>query len=335
MGTRKQFLILAGVCLLFIFSASSLLAQKKPIKLNWSSFTAKNNYIYKSVQKRFIDKVNERAKGALVIKFRGGPETFSPFDIPKAVKDGAVDIGITFVGAIEPIVPGVQADMLTQLTLDEERRPGGAYDFLRNMYKKGGLYYLGRGVHQKRGFFYTVLRNKRVKNPEDLKGLTLGGTTAAQAAATGWGCTYTLIHLSDAYTALERGVVDALQAMPASGYRHFSIFEAAKYIIDPPIYNSTVRVFMNLESFNKLPKHLQELLVNTFIDAEKEMAIEGTAKEATDLQWMLDKGHLELITFTGEDSKRYLDTANQASWEYQQKRFPEVTPKLKELFTKK
>jgi TRAP-type C4-dicarboxylate transport system substrate-binding protein len=332
---NRKALFLASVTLLLLLGTSpSLHAKEKQITLNWVSFVAKNNYIYGLVQKNFVDRVNEQAKGELLIKFRGGPETFTPFDIPKAVQNGTVDMGTTFVGAIEPIVRGLQADMLTQLSLDEERKPGGAYDFVNEMYKKNGLYYLGRGLYMKKGFFYTVLRNKKVERPADLKGLSLGGTTAAQAPALAWGCAYTPIPLDDAYSALERGIVDGIQGMPASGYRFYSIHEISKYIVDNPIYNATVRVFMNLKSFNGLPKHLQALIIKTFIEGEKEMSVIAQAKEDEDLQWMLQKGPIKLIKFSPQDAKVYVDAAYNSAWDYQQKRFPEITPKLRELFSK-
>ena len=334
MGTKKQLVFVVSVCLVLVFSASSLFAQKKPIELNWVSFIPRHMYIYKVVQEYFIDKVNEQAKGELNIKFRGGPETFGPFDIPKAVQSGIVDIGTTFVGAIEPIVPGVQGDMFTRLTLDEERRPGGPYDFLLSLYKKGGLYYFGRGLHEKEGFFYTVLRDKKVERLEDLRGLTMGGTTAAQAPAMAWGCTYILINSAEAYSALERGVVDAQQSIPASSLKSRSTYEVTKYIIYPPIYCSTVRVFMNLKSFNNLPGHLQDLMVKTFIKAEKAMARRGEEVEVSAFRWMVDNGHLEVIKFSPEDTKQYVDAAIKGGWEYQQKRFPEITPKLRALYSK-
>jgi TRAP-type C4-dicarboxylate transport system substrate-binding protein len=334
MVTKRRVLLMTVLCVAVVFLASPAPAAEKEIKLNWVSFVGKTNYLYQLVQTRFVDKVNERAKGELVITFRGGPETFGPFDIPKAVKNGTVDIGYTFCGAIEPIVPGAQADMLTQLSLEEERRPGGAHDFLLEMYKKGGLYYLGITIYLRRGFFYTVLRNKKIQRPQELKGLSIGGTTAAQAPALAWGCAYTPINLDDAYSALERGVVDGLQAQPASGYRYYSIYEVVKYIIDHPIYNNTSRVFMNLNSFNKLPKHLQELLVNTFIEAEKEMSLKAEEQEEADLRWMIEKKGLQPIKFSPEDAKWYINAAYKGAWDYQQKRFPEITPKLKELLSK-
>ena len=52
------------------------------------------------------------------------------------------------------------------------------------------------------------------------------------------------------------------------------------------------------------------------------------------MKWLADHDFIEIITFSPEDAKRYTDAAYKAAWEYQQKRFPDVTPKLRELYTK-
>ncbi|MBW2082910.1 MAG: hypothetical protein JRI39_07445 [Deltaproteobacteria bacterium] len=230
MIAKKVSISFCCFCLALIFAVSSRPAFGKTIKLNWVSFLPKTAAETRLVQKFFIDKVNEQSKGELIIRFRGGPETFGAFDIPKAVQRGVVDIGMVFVGAIEPLVPGVQADMLSQITIDEERRPGGAYDFLQRLYNKANLYYLGK-YSTGSGFFYTWLRKKRVEKRADFKGLSIGGTTAAQPAALAWGCTYTPIPLSESYSAMERGVVDAISAQPASSWKNFGNYEVSKYVI--------------------------------------------------------------------------------------------------------
>jgi TRAP-type C4-dicarboxylate transport system substrate-binding protein len=320
-------------CLGTFLLAPPAFSQDKAIKLNWVSFLPKTQPETAGFQKIFVDRVNERAKGELVIHFRGGPETFSALDIPKATQKGLVDIGMVFVGAVEPVVPGVGADMLTRLTLEEERAPGGAYDFVLDQYKKAGLYYLGRGYH-KDGFFYTWLRKKKVQKKEDLAGMIIGGTTAAQPAALAWGCTYTPIQLTDSYSAMERGVVDAISAQPPTSWKDFGNYEVSKYVIDHPIYASTPRIFVNLNTFNKLPKHLQELLVNTFIEAEKEMAGVSTQINQEAMKWMVEKKHIEPIKLSPEDAKWYVESAYKGAWDFQQKRFPEITPKLRQFYTK-
>lgn len=329
---RTLFLALFTVYLALCFAGPSSFA-KEPLKLNWVSFLPKTQPETGLLQKDFVDKVNERAKGELVISFRGGPETFAALDIPKAVQRGVVDIGMVFVGAVEPIVPGVAADMLTQITLDEERKPGGAYDYVLGMYKKAGLYYFGRSSHMN-GFFYTWLRKKKVQKREDFTGLIIGGTTAAQPAALAWGCTYSSIQLTDSYTAMERGVVDAITAMPPTSWKDFGNYEVTKYVIDHPIYTSTPRVFMNLNTFNNLPRHLQDLLVKTFIESEKEMVGAVIRLNRDAMNWMVEKKYIEPIKLPPEEAKWYIDSAYKGAWDFQQRRFPEITPKLKQLYTK-
>lgn len=307
---------------------------EKPIELDWVSFLPKNFVEPVNVQKHFVDKVNERAKGKLVINFRGGPETFGAFDIPKAVQSGVVDMGMVFVGAVEPVVPGVGATMLTELNLEEERQPGGAYDYVLELYKDNGLYYLGRGFHTGKGFFYTWLREKRVDERGDFAGLSIGGTTAAQPAVKAWGATYTPIPLDESYSAMERGVVDAITAQPPASWKDFKNYEVSKYVIDHAIYAATPMVFMNLDSFNSLPKDLQDIITGTFVEAEKEISKAAAQIMEDAMAWMVANGHIEPIKLSPEDTKWYLDAAYEGAWQHQQENFPEVTPKLKELYSK-
>lgn len=309
-------------------------APPEVIELDWVSFLPGTFEEVTALQELFVDRVNERAKGELVIKYRGGPEVFPPDDIGSAVQSGVVDMGVVYVGAYEPVVPGVGGAMLTQLTLDEERQPGGAYDYLLEMHKKVGLYYLGRGHHTGKGFFYCWLREKRVEKPEDLVGLIIGGTTAARPAVLAWGATHTPIALAESYSAMERGVVDAITAQPPASWRDFSNYEVSKYVIDYGYYACTVAVFMNLDSFNQLPKHLQNLLTETFIEAEKDIMIRAAKGQDEAMAFMVDNGLIEPIKFSPADAKWYLEAAYEGAWDYQQERFPEVTPKLRELLTK-
>lgn len=334
MIAKRLLLLMASVCLVLILAVSFAYAQKKPIELGWVSFLPATFTETKAVREYFVNRVNERAKGELFIKWRGGPETFTPGDIGPAVQKGVADIGMVFVGAYEPIVAGVGGAMLTQLTLDEERRPGGAYDYLLGMHKKAGLYYLGRGFHTGTGFFYCWLREKRVEKPEDFVGLSIGGTTAARPAVLAWGATYTPIALAESYSAMERGVVDAITAQPPSSWKEFSNYEVSKYVIDHGYYACTVAVFMNLKSYNRLPKHLQNLLTETYIEAEKDIMRRAAKIQDDAKRFMVDKGLIEPIKFSPANAKWYLEAAYNGAWDYQQKRFPKVTPRLRELLTK-
>lgn len=306
--------------------------DQKPIVLNWLSFSAKASVTVKNLQRVLIDRINERAKGDLVINYRGGPETIPAFDQGKAVKNGVADISAVPVGFYEALVPGVGGAMLSQISLDEERRPGGAYDYLVEMHKKGGLYYLGRGAPGHQDFFYLAL-NKRVEKPADFKGLKLGTATAARAAVEAWGANVVSLNMSEYYSAMERKLVDGVASVGLSSWVNQGCHEVTRYLVDNPYFASTVGVIMNLNSWNRLSPQLQKIVMDTMVEAEKELA-DLYEQDIKNLQSKMKTAGVEIYKLEPQVAKWFRDTAYNATWDYQMKRFPEVTPRLRELLTK-
>ena len=139
----KTFLKVLGC--IFVVIVTGILSigvvHAKQIQLTWVSLVSKdNNAELQEFDRAFIQRVNEKAKGELIIKYRGGPETIPAFDQGKAVQKGVVDISIVPYGFYEPLAPGIGGAMLTQVSLEEERKPGGGYDLLNEIHKKGGLF---------------------------------------------------------------------------------------------------------------------------------------------------------------------------------------------------
>jgi TRAP-type C4-dicarboxylate transport system substrate-binding protein len=303
-----------------------------PIQLNWAAFVPNTNPPASGVQQLFIDKVNERAKGELVIKYRGGPETIPPFDLGKAVQKGVVDIGMAPVGFYEPIAPGIGGAQLTQLTLEEERKPGGGYDYLNELHRAGGLFYLGRGTFSREDYFYLWL-NKKVEKPEDFKKIQIGSATGSRAAVVGWGAVHVSLRMGEYFQAMERGVADGIAGVPLTTYVSMGIHEVTKYCVDHPYWQSTVAVFMNLDSWNKLPKNLKELIMECQIEAEKDfMALD--VKDRALARKKAETAGVEFYKLAPDIAKWFLDTAYNATWDYQMKRFPKETPRLRELLSK-
>ena len=325
-------LILVFVTVLVMVPCVKPAPAAEPIVLNWATFVPNTRPPASGVQRLFIDKVNEGAKGELVIKYRGGPETIKPFDLGKAVQKGVVDIGVAPVGFYEPIAPGIGGAALTQLTLEKERKPGGGYDYLNELHKAGGLFYLGRGTFSKEDYFYLWL-NKKVEKPEDFKKIRIGSATGSRAAVVGWGAVHVSIGMGEYFEAMERGVVDGIAGVPLTTYVSMGIHEVTKYCVDHPYWQSTVAVFMNLDSWNKLPKHLQKLIMECQIQAEKDY-IPLDAEERAAARQKAKAAGLEFYKLAPGIAKWFLDTAYNATWGYQMKRFPKETPRLKELLSK-
>jgi TRAP-type C4-dicarboxylate transport system substrate-binding protein len=302
------------------------------IVLNWASMLPKMASETMALQKLFFDKVNEKAKGQLVINYRGGPEVIGQFDLGAAVQKGIIDIAMVSVGFYEALVPGNGAAMLSELTPQEERKPGGAYYYLDEMHHKAGMKYLGRTAPSTDRFFYVYL-NKKITTQKDFAGFRIGCSAGSRAAVEGWGASVTNVKITDYYNAMERGLVDAIAGCPLDVWVSLGAYEVTKYVIDHPYYVSTAVAIMNLSSWNKLPKELQDLLTETMIEYEKEkIGVEQKARAAARQKMINAK--IEFYKLSPPVADWFVSTAYKAAWDYQQKRFPEVTVKLKDLLTK-
>lgn len=193
--------------------------------------------------------------------------------------------------------------------------------------------YLGHATPSRERFFYTYL-NKRVEKPEDFARLRIGSGPAARAATLAWGAkVIPLKSVTDYYTSMQRGLYDGLSSCPLVTWVALGCQEVTKYIIDDPYYKSTMAVIMNLNSWNKLPKHLQNIMNQAMIEyppyamaayTQRLKAARKKAEEAGD----------EFYKLKPKVADWFIGTAYKAAWQYQQKKFPEVTPKLKALLTK-
>jgi len=307
--------------------------SKGPIKFGVVAFLPQSHDNIVDVQKLFFDKVTELSNGEIIFEWRGGPETFTADDIGTAVQTGVADVGLIYYGAYESVVPGVNAAMLTDITDEEARKPGGAYDYMLELHKEHGLYYLGKSDHTGPHSFYSIYLYDKAETPEDFAKLTLGSAGAGRPAILGWGAAQVMLPPSEFYSAMERHVVDGIAGMPVTSWYDFGGAEITKYVIDQPFYDSASAVIMNLDSFNSLPEGLQNLMLEAFIQAEKDILAKTRVHLVDSKQAMIDEG-VEYYKLSTEVNDWYIKSAYDKGWEFQQEKFPEVTPKLKELYTK-
>jgi len=67
--------------------------------------------------------------------------------------------------------------------------------------------------------------------------------------------------------------------------------------------------------------------------SEKDNMAWQAESDAAARQKLVEAG-VEIYKLSPDVAEWYLETAYNSAWEYQQERFPEVTPKLRELLTK-
>jgi TRAP-type C4-dicarboxylate transport system substrate-binding protein len=326
--------IVSFVVLLFItFTVASGFAKSaKPITLNFVSFVPLANKVeYQFIKDEFFDKINERAKGELIIKTRGGPEVIAPFDLGVAVQKGTIDMATIPTAFFESMVPGADSTKLSIYTAWEERK-NGIYEYIRDMYTKAGLYYLGRGEATKPEYFNMFI-NKRIEKPKDFAGLKLGGSTAFHGQYKRLGASVATLAIPEYHSAMERHVVDGLVSSIYVGFV-YGLHEVTKYIIGHGFYRCTVAVPVNLKTWNRLPKHLQELLTQCMAEFEKKYEPYEAEQKQLALKRAKAAG-VEILWFPPDMAKWYIECANEGSWDYARERFPgDVIPKLRDRITK-
>jgi TRAP-type transport system periplasmic protein len=328
--------ITGALCLVLVVVAVCVqpaFAQQKvePITLNWAAFIPGPHPEIVGFNKGFVNKAVELSKGRLAFKFRGGPETFATPDLPKATQSGLVDFSINLAGVAETVCPGVGATILSRIPVDEERK-NGTYAYMDQLCNKGGLHYMGRNSPSNNLQFFNLFLNKKVEKPEDFKRLRIGTATAARAMTEGWGAAVVNLQMTDYYTAMERNTVDGVSSSTITNWVNSGCQAVTKYLVLPGYLQSSVFVMMNLNVWNKLPKDLQQVITEAMIYSEKvngELWTEDTAKSMQKLK----EAKVEVYNLSPDTAKWFIETAYAATWAYQMKRFPEVTPRLKELLS--
>lgn len=308
-------------------------AQQKvePITINFAAFIPGSHPEITGFTKGFVNKAVELSKGRLAFKFRGGPETFATPDLPKVTQSGIVDFSINLAGVAETVCPGVGATILSRISVDDERM-NGTYAYMDQLCNKGGLHYMGRLTPANDLQFFQLFLNKKVEKPEDLKKLKIGTATAARALTEGWGAAVVNLQMTDYYTAMERNTVDGVSSSTLTNWVNSGCQAVTKYLVLPGYLQSSGFVMMNLNSWNKLPPDLQQAITEAMAYSEKINAEIWAEDKAKSMQKLRD-AKVEIYNLSPDTAKWLVDTAYTATWAFQMKRFPDVTPRLKELLS--
>lgn len=324
-------LIIALICPLPALAQQA--APSQTITLNYSTFFPGSHPEWAAFNKGFISKAVELSKGRLAFRFRGGPETIALVDIPKSTQSGIVDFSMCLAGVVETVAPGVGATILSRIPVAEERK-NGTYAYMEQLLNKAGLHYMGRQSPTQDFQFFNLFLNKKVEKAEDFKKLRIGTAVAARALTEAWGAAPVSLQLTDYYTAMERNTVDGISGSTLSNWVSSGCQAVTKYLALPGYLQSSVIVMMNLKTWQKLPPDLQQVITDAMIYSEKvtgDLWVEDKAKAMQKLK----EAKVEVYNLQPEVAKWLVDTAYNATWEYQQKRFPDVTPRFKALLSGK
>lgn len=277
----------------------------------------------------WVDEVNKRAKGELVIQFLGGPEVIAAAEIPMAVKQGVIDIGVSPGSHYNTLVGGNEMLKLAGVGPQKEREIG-LHNYWNEQHKKVGFVFIGNPLCGPADYRHSnIITNKKVEKPQDLRGQKVD-SRGARGFLSALGMVLVTVPMAERYTAAQQGVLDAFY-VGSGDVTDFHLQEVTKYVIDPPVDGAQHNLYMNLNKWNSLPKHLQDILMQSVIDMEQSTWLKLIPDLYKAEREKMAKAGMVTITFSPEDAEWYKNTHMQGQWQDFLKSYPENTRKTMEM----
>jgi len=316
--------------LALVLVSSPVAGQSEPIVIKYMTFLPKNNPVQCHFGQMFVDLLEKRSKGELKVKYVGGPEAIPFYDQVKALSDGLFDMNLAGPDTYMNLVPEVEALVLSKFSPQKEKEVG-FYDLMVEYHKKANLRFLARMGKGKLPYFYIFL-TKPVARLEDMRDLKIRVAPALIDFAKALGAVPISMPPSEIYTAMERGVVNGF-TWPWVGVTNFGWIKVIKGVIDHPYRAGNAIMLMNLTFFNKLPAHLQKLLVEVCHEVQPEIeALNDRMHEEERARWKEAK--IEFIRFSPEEAERYLAFDYDITWKRLMEKSPEGGVRIKQILAK-
>ena len=296
--------------------AWSLPAQAQTIKV---STCQQRNHDHVVVFLNEFMKPAQKNDLGLKLKYIGGPE-ITPFRKQGGlVKRGLIDMifcPTPYYGATMPEARllGAHNKSLTEM------RSNGAYDLLKEAWKKGlNSHILAWPAFNVSTFYvYTKFEPKLSKKTGiDLTGRKMRSTGLYKPMLNAMNATAITISPSDVYAGLERGVVDGM-AWPKGSVTKYGWEKFLKYKITPNFYGATFMVVINLKKWNSLTQAQRDHLTKISAQYEKR-SDEVVAMNLAADEVKLEKSGVKTFALKGEYAKAYLKTIYGAKWKVNDK----------------
>src|SRR5947199_6619695 len=318
----KTTTVLAALLALATTAATNLATAQEVTLKAVTSFAEKTQFS-KNFE-RFIDKVNADGKGVVQINYIGGPRAMPPFEVGNAVRTKVIDIANVTGAFYTNLMPEADALKLISKPAAEQRKDG-TFAFIEQLHnEKLNAHYLARQFHN---VPFHVYLNRKI-DKLDFSGLKIRVTPVYKDIVETLGGTAITTAPGEVYTALERGVVDGY-GWPVTGIFDLGWEKVTKYRLEPAFYSVEVNVLVNLDTWKSLTDAQRKVLNDAALWLEG-LDSENVAIIASERDRQAKAG-IQPIDFGAEESKKFLEKANEVAWQSVIKRAPETGAKLRQL----
>jgi TRAP-type C4-dicarboxylate transport system substrate-binding protein len=333
---KKKSTIFMVLCISLIFvsvTVSHCFAKsKKPTVLRlagpWPPKDPAND------QMEFLaEKFNKRAGGRYVIEVHPAESLVKVVESMDAVRTGAVEMAGYPIGMFASVDPRLATAEVPFLANNVEADAALQVETLP-LYNE----FLEKKFNQKMIFSYTcvaldLVSTKPVKTVADWKGLLTQSVSPQSAKFIEYmGGAPVAMPFPEAYQALQKGVVNA-STQSSNFVIMFKLNEVAKYMTRGYLIPAALGIVINMDAFRKMPKDLQDLLVEVGNEQQKESNgwFCSVASKNTDI---LDDMGMEVYELPKAEREIWMEKVKPYSESLLEKMGPEFSQKVKEAAAK-
>ena len=322
---RKMLATTAGAV-----AASSMLgaplygAGKK--KLRYIAFINRNT-VWGKPYDFLADEVARMSNGELEIEYAGGSDVIGGFDAPEAIANGVFDMSHSANSYFAGAMPSSISLASGNASADALKSSGVLDAYADILMQQRSVKMLGMPLS---GVGY-VLQVRG--NPGELsyfKGKKIRSIPLYDPILEALGATPVTTSPSEAYTAMERGVVDGL-GWPDIGLLDFKFYEQAKFVMLPDFYQLRTVTLINPRSFSGLPAELQTVLTEASASADAIGA--KWAKEKRDAEHAeMEAAGVEFVSLSDAEGAQFRALTEEKLWDKVNSIAPEDAARLKPLY---
>ncbi len=309
---RLASVILVGI-LAFCIASTGFAQQPagKVFKWKFQSHWPAASASFKPLKKYFDEDLKKLTGGRLEITLHPAAALVPTKELFDASRKGTVDGGTGSGAYWMTIVPIAAVPGNCPMTFRDTWE--GLYfhfvmgfeDMLKEAHAKHNLLYYTEKIYPT-----AMIGRKPIQKIEDFKGYKIRSSGMIADMFRDLGAAPTLIHGPELYLSLQTGVVDGAHWGAAQGALTMKLCEVAKYYIQPNLAMSgTDAIIINKDSFNALPKDLQDLLDLALKERVWRRSHEYIMGEMNALETMKKKYGVKVVTLPPEDQKKMMKVA--------------------------
>lgn len=277
-------------------------------KLRYIAFINRNS-VWGKPYDFLAAEVDRLSGGELEIEYAGGSDVIGGFDAPEAIANGVFDMSHSANSYFAGAMPSSISLASGNATAGQLQESGALDAYADILMQQRGVKMLGMPLSGV-GYVFQVRGS-----PDDLsyfKGKKIRSIPLYDPILQSLGATPVTTSPAEAYTAMERGVVDGL-GWPDIGLLDFKFYEQAKFIMMPTFYQLRTVSLINPDSFNNLPEPLQKVLMEASASADAIGA--KWAQEKRDSEHAeMEKAGVEFVSLADAEAKEFVDLTEEKLW---------------------